>query len=117
MPPPAENPAFDGWGRAANRHLLAHVLRQARLRRIPGGCSYEALREAIEGEMRALADGRPFHRDPVLDATPEFVEAVGSLVAAKNAWASDMRELSRNGPVEPPLQREIWNDYLGGLAA
>lgn len=77
-----EQPVDDGfrgdvWDMAANRHLLAHIVKTV------------AAKRAI---------------------TPQ--ETV-RLVAAKNSWAADMRDLDggrKNVAVD--LQRKIWNDYV-----
>lgn len=84
----------DHWDIAANRHLLAYLLGH----RIPGrGPSYAAMRDPTRLE------------DKILDASPEFVANVKTLVAYKNAWAQDMRD-----EVAPSLefQRKCWDECM-----
>jgi hypothetical protein len=78
LPPPQDPPEWDAWGRAANRHLVAHMMRRV-----------------------------------VGHAGPYPPEALPVLLAAKNAWADDMREIEgtrREVPVD--VQRECWSDYI-----
>jgi hypothetical protein len=95
----------DQWDMAANRHLQAHITRRIHA---DSRC-YGA--PASAHAMRKLAR----EHSPNADASPEFVVAVRQLVAAKNAWAADMRDLASahpDGIVEPAIQRACWSDYL-----
>ena len=98
-------PALDGWlgdawDAAANRYLLGHLTKRLERRlSIPGRpASYDGMR----GSTHKTAD-----------ASPEFVANVQRLVAAKNSWASDMRDMAVNGEVPPETQQAVWHDYLG----
>ncbi|MGH8266229.1 MAG: hypothetical protein ACRETS_02800 [Steroidobacteraceae bacterium] len=76
---PKDTWAGDGWDRVANLRLLAYI--RGRLVEQLGaygrGPSYMAMRTMTT---------------PNADASPEFIAAVGRLVAYKRAWATDMRE-------------------------
>lgn len=96
-----EGPTQDEWEVTANRHLFAHIMR--RMQADP----------KCFGEP-ATAHGMRVMTTPSADASPEFVAAVHRLVAAKKAWAADMRELATNGPVPIDLQQVIWRDYING---
>jgi hypothetical protein len=101
-PPPA--PRDDGfrgdvWTIAANHHLQAHITH--RLDEDPRRYG----RPASAAAMRAMS--RELH--PNADASPEFIANVGLLVAAKNAWAADMRQYGEEAPVD--VQTQCWNQH------
>lgn len=91
--------AYGRWDIAANMHLLAYV----RHKRVPGRpASYLGMKRTTREES------------PNADASPEFIANVRLLVDAKNAWASDMRDLAPRDEdgVPAELQRKIWDDYI-----
>ena len=98
----------DFWDMAANQNLLNHI--QYRLKNkmaFPGmPASYESMRMSDE-DLRIV--GLDKHN---LDASPEFLTAIGKLICAKNNWAADMRDLSTNGQVSLETQRAIWVGYI-----
>lgn len=93
----------DDWDRAANRHLQAHITR--RLHADPRCYGAPASGRA----MRILSR----EESPNADASPQFVRNVHRLVAAKKAWAADMRDVAQQGEVSVRMQRECWGDYIG----
>ena len=82
--PAPDDYAGDSWDMAANKYLLGHIA--TRLSEKPG--CYGAQNSV---EMRA---------------------AVAKLLAAKNAWAADMRDLAVNGEVPPSTQKAVWYDLI-----
>ena len=106
--PPPDAFAGDNWDMAANRYLMGHIAK--RLSENPRfygkPASYEAMR-ANDDDLRQL--GLDKHN---LDASGEFVDNVAKLVAAKNAWAADMRDLAVNGEVPPSTQKAVWYDLM-----
>jgi hypothetical protein len=91
------------WTMAGNTHLLTHIRRHIakRSRRYGTPASFIAMRASTREES------------PNADASPEFIANVGRLVAAKNAWVTDMLDLAqKTGEVPVELQRTIWKDYL-----
>jgi hypothetical protein len=98
----------DMWDIAANVNLRDHLtFRLKNKMALPGTlASYEAMRASDE-ELRIR--GLDKHN---LDASPEFLAAVGKLICAKNNWAADMRDLSSNDPVPLETQRAVWVGYL-----
>ena len=98
----------DMWDEAANVNLRDHLtFRLKNQMAFPGKpASYEAMRASDE-ELRIR--GLDKHN---LDASPEFLSAVGKLICAKNNWAADMRDLSSNGQVPLETQRVVWRGYL-----
>lgn len=98
----------DFWDIAANDNLLNHLIFRIKNRMpLPGKpASYEAMRMS-DFELSKL--GLDKHN---LDASPEFLEAVGRLVCAKKNWAMDMRDLSSNGQVPLDTQRAVWHSYI-----
>lgn len=110
-PPPA--PKDDGytgdiWDMAANRYLLGYLATQlaAKPHRYGRGASPKLMR-AREEDIRQLGLDMK-----LLDASQEFIGTVQRLVAAKNAWAIDMRDLDRGQGVPPETQKAVWYDYL-----
>lgn len=98
----------DMWDIAANQNLLNHILfRLKNGKKFPGQpISFFAFRLS---EAERIKMGFDKHN---LDASPEFITAVGKLVCAKKNWAADMRDLESNGPVPLETQRAIWHDYV-----
>lgn len=98
----------DFWDIAANVNLRDHLtFRLKNKMALPGTpASYEAMRASDE-ELRIR--GIDKHN---LDASPEFITAVGKLICAKNNWSADMRDLSSNGQVSLQMQRSLWSDYI-----
>ncbi len=98
----------DAWDMAANRYLLAHIRTTLakNSRRYGRPASYEAMR-ASDADLEKL--GLDKHN---LDASLQFVTNVHALVAAKNAWADDMRDLQQNGMVPPETQKAVWHDLI-----
>lgn len=94
----------DAWDMAANRHLLAYIARQLA----------EDPRRYGRGPSKAAMQ---VSKSKNADASPEFVANVGRLVAAKNAWAADMRDIAQNGEVAEDVQRVVWSDYIGRAEA
>lgn len=109
-PPPPVDDGFrgDAWDAAANRYLLGYLATRFKSgRKFPGKpASYEAMRAPLK-DLRAL--GLDEHN---LDASSEFIAHVHKLVAAKNAWASDMRDIAVNGAVPVATQQTVWREYL-----
>lgn len=99
---------WNKWDMAANRHLLAHFIRRIteRTNRYGRGASAQMLRAPVE-DLRQLGVD-----EKLLDASGEFVSNVKRLIAAKNNWAADMRDLERNGEVPSETQKAVWNDYI-----
>jgi hypothetical protein len=101
-PPSVEIPWHgDQWDAAANRHLLAHIMRTLRANPQHYGesPSYHAMRNTNTKNA---------------DASPGFIANIARLLAAKKAWAADMRDMAPHtgGLVDGLLQREIWADYI-----
>jgi len=99
----------DQWDVAANRHLVAHLLRELRANPHKYGqpASYLAMRATTRRE------------NPHADASPEFMRAVETLVAYTRAWAQDMREMAAEsgGVVPVDLQRAAWEDCMARAEA
>lgn len=103
--PALPNPdAFQGtdWDSAANRHLLGHITRHIpkNRQRYGQGASYAAMKDPNQKTEKNL------------DASPEFVRNVHTLVAYKNRWADMMRAAA--GPDGVPIdeQQEVWNECM-----
>lgn len=98
----------DVWDEAASRFLLGHIAK--RMKQDPNfygrPASYKML-AASEADLTQLGIDRHY-----LDASGEFVANVNKLVAAKKAWAEDMRDLAVNGEVPPSTQKAVWYDYF-----
>lgn len=55
---------------------------------------------------------------PNADASPEFVRNVHKLVAAKNLWAVDMREIAPEPEdVAPEVKQAAWEEYIQSAEA
>jgi hypothetical protein len=112
LPPPDD---FDGdvWTMAANRYLMGHIAKRmsANPKCYGQPASFKALR-AKDEDLRLL--GLDKHN---LDASPEFIQNVHALVAAKNAWADDMRDLAVDGGVPVETQKAVWHDWIGRAEA
>lgn len=108
LPKPAEWQG-DRWDVAANRHLVAHLLRElwANPRAYGHPASVHAMRTMSREQF------------PNADASPEFVRAVRTLVAYTRAWAQDMREMAAEsgGVVPVELQRAAWEDCMARAEA
>ena len=75
---PSDPPDWDAWGRAANRHMLAHMMRRV-----------------------------------ATHAGPYPPSALPKLVAARNAWVADMREIQGpQGEVPVDIQQACWAEYV-----
>jgi hypothetical protein len=96
--PQRDNDGWDGWSKSANHHLLTYV------------------KTALSARPRRYGDGGISGRVGPGERrwSAEFERNIARLVAAKNAWVSDMRDLAAhgNGEVAVERQREIWSDYL-----
>lgn len=111
-PPPApRDDGFrgDAWDIQSNLFLLAHIRQQMAKdpHRYGQPASYRAM-QASDADLYKL--GLDKHN---LDASGEFVDNVHRLVAAKKAWAADMRDLAVNGEVPPSTQKAVWHDLIG----
>ena len=60
---------------------------------------------------------RQLSLNPQRYAGPKFVENVHRLVAAKNEWASDMRDIAVDDGVPAETQQAIWHDLIGHAEA
>lgn len=99
----------DVWDAAANRHLLAHLVKQLTLKKAVSygrPASYDMMR-ASEDDLKKLGIDRHY-----LDASGEFVDNINRLVKAKNDWATDMRDLAVNGHVPSDTQKAVWHDLI-----
>ena len=94
----ADTTQWDGWTRSANHHLLTHV------------------RTALSVRPRRYGDGGISGRVGPGDHrwSADFERNVAHLIAAKNAWIADMRDLAANGDGEVSVtqQRAIWDDLI-----
>lgn len=90
---------FDGWARAGNFHLFAHI------------------RKTLGRGSRRYGFGGNYVGG--IQESQEFRDNVHRLVTAKNGWVEDMRDLAghNGGEVSPVQQREIWNDYINRAEA
>ena len=107
--PNPDNWSGDTWDAAANRHLLGHFIKQItqqKTMRYGQPASYQML-HASEDDLQKLGVDRHY-----LDADGRFVQNVNKLIAAKRAWAADMRDLAVNGDVPSETQKAVWNDYI-----
>ena len=96
----------DDWDIAANRHLLAYLL--GRTREDPQRYGRPATCAAMRASPKDLLQlGLDPHN---LDASPDFVDNVQRLVAAKNQWAADMRQYGKACPVD--VQRQCWDQRM-----
>lgn len=111
--PPPDTWEGDVWASAANRYLMGHIAK--RMATNPKGygkpASYEAMR-APKADLGRL--GLDEHN---LDASSEFVDRMAKLVAAKNTWAADMRDLAIKGEVPAETQKAVWREYLARAEA
>lgn len=102
-PPKDDGPQLDPWERAANHHLLAHIVRRTHAAPKCYGEGALAMR-ATQFELDALGLDRH-----ALDASPNFLANVESLKEAKRAWAAFMR--AATGPT-PELQQATWIELM-----
>lgn len=107
--PKPEDVEWCPWDMVANRFLLGHIAKQ--LSKDPKHYGRPASYRALKASDEVLNQlGLDKHN---LDASPEFVDRVHALVAAKNAWADDMRDLAVNGEVPVETQKAVWHDLIG----
>lgn len=96
----ADNFGGDAWAMVANRYLLGHIHK-----RMSGDPRFYG-RGASYAMLTAGTDKVPPGTDQ------EFVRNMHALVAAKNAWADDMRDIAQDGEVDPEMQKAIWRDWI-----
>lgn len=98
-------PTGDKWDEEASLHLQGYIRR--RLSADPQAFG----RPASYMGMKTMST-------PNADASPEFVRTVQKLVAVKNLWAADMREIAP-GPedVAPDVKQAAWEDYIASAEA
>lgn len=103
----------DAWDAAASRYLMGYIA--TRMRTDPK-CWGRPASYAVMGAPKVDLDklGLDEHN---LDAAPAFVERVHCLVAMKNAWAADMRDIAVNGEVPVATQQAVWRDYMAKAEA
>lgn len=108
LPSPQSSWRGDAWDSVANTFLLGHIAKRMKKDpRVYGRpASYQML-QATQADLDQLGIDKPD-----LDASPEFINRVHALVAAKNAWADDMRDLAVNGEVPPSTQKAVWHDLI-----
>jgi hypothetical protein len=100
--------AGDAWDMVANRYLMGHIA--TLMKKNPKCFGRPASVKLMQAPLKDLQD---LGIDPhYLDASGELVENVKRLIAAKNAWAVDMRDIAVNGAVPPENQKTIWRDYM-----
>lgn len=106
--PKPEAVDWNPWDVAANRHLLGHIIARLKEKSQVYGrpASYKLLTAPIEDLRKIGID------EKLLDASGEFVINVRKLVAAKNAWAADMKDLDHGDGVPDATQKAVWNDYI-----
>lgn len=92
----------DEWLAAANRHLLGYITRvvSADPKIFGRGPSYMAMK-----------DPKRMH-DKILDASPEHVRNVNTLVKFKNLWAEQMRLSANADGVPIAEQQEVWRECM-----
>lgn len=97
----------DDWDAAANMHLMKHVrTRTAGNSQCYGrGASYTALTDVARV------------KETNLDASPEFVRNVQTLVRFKNLWAEQMRLSATPEGVPVPEQQEVWRECMSRAEA
>lgn len=98
----------DAWDMAANRYLLGHIAQRCKENPLHFGrpASYEMLQAPLK-DLEQLGVDKHY-----LDASAEMVDKVGRLVAAKNAWAADMRDIAVKGEVPVEQQKSVWREYI-----
>lgn len=89
----------DSWDTAANRYLLGYITKNIpRNPQVYGDpATYDVLARCKSGNG---------------DASPEFIARVSRLVAAKNEWAFDMRDIAVRGEVPVEMQKQCWREYM-----
>lgn len=103
----------DVWDMAANRFLMGHIAKRVKQNTLCYGkpASY-ALLQAPAKDLQELGV------DPhYLDASAEMIDRIKKLIAAKNDWAADMRDLAVKGSVPVETQQAVWHDYLNRAEA
>lgn len=92
----------DDWLAAANQHLLKYIRTQlaADSQRYGRGPSYRAMTEPARVA------------DKTLDAAPEFVRNVNTLVKYKNIWTDQMRLSATADGVPIEEQQEVWAECM-----
>lgn len=98
----------DAWDAAGSRYLMGHITKRlSKNSKFYGQPASYATLQASGADLIQL--GLDKHN---LEASGEFAENVHKLVAAKNAWADDMRDLAVKGEVPPSTQKAVWYDYF-----
>lgn len=92
----------DDWLAAANGHLLGYIRKQlaADSMRYGAGPSYGAMTDPARKANKTL------------DAAPDFVRNVNTLVKFKNLWADQMRLSATADGVPITEQREVWAECM-----
>lgn len=110
-PPKLSTPdEFPGgpWEIMANVFLLAHIRQQLAI-----DPQHYGRRISAKGLCMSEKDRIELGLDKnMMDASGEFVDNVNKLVAAKKAWAQDMRDAEVNGEVDPEIQKAVWKEYI-----
>jgi hypothetical protein len=98
LAPPEENP----WIAEGNQHLRSHLNTQlaTNSQRYGKPASYEAMKDPKRAD------------DKNLDASPEFVRNVHTLVAYKNRWTEMMMNADAGQGVPIDEQQEIWDECM-----
>jgi hypothetical protein len=91
-----EDPSMDPWGLLANRRLMQYIstVVSANPQRYGRPASWEGMKAS---------------KEPNADASPEFIHAIGILVAFKNRWADLMRAAATADGVLIADQEAAWN--------
>lgn len=98
----------DVWDIQANLFLLSHI--RQRLADKPNCYGHSASYKLL---IAPAKDVRELGLDmKTLDAPSSFIGNVERLVAAKKAWAADMRDIAVKGEVPVELQQQVWREYL-----
>lgn len=97
--PALPGPAMGRWQIAGNRRLLGHITR-----RIPQDTNCYGRGPTAAG-MKASST-------PNADASPEFVRAIGTLVAMKNRWVELMQQSAGPNGVPPDEQNQSWRECM-----
>ncbi len=92
----------DDWLAAANTHLLKHIRTSlaANAHRYGRGPGYQAMTDVARTANKTL------------DASPEFVRNVNTLVKFKNLWADQMRLSATSDGVPIVEQQEVWAECM-----
>lgn len=96
----------DDWDSLANRYLIGYIAKQI---------SADPRRYGRPASVKSMQARR--EDSPNGDASQEFVDNVARLRAAKDSWAADMRDMERDGGVDPKVQKAVWEDYIARAEA